>query len=100
MIEYVLFWLAGLVVLVGAVLLAGLLYIMSFDEQPDGDPHGECAAEIAKLRNALLRCARMAEALKRPCSEDPESTQAVRNAQYQAISTTAHVALGTIKGAA
>lgn len=20
-----------------------------FDEQPDGDPHGECAAEIARL---------------------------------------------------
>lgn len=22
---------------------------MSFDEQPDADPHGECAAEITKL---------------------------------------------------
>ena len=21
-----------------------------FDEEPDGDPHGECAAEIARLR--------------------------------------------------
>ena len=29
---------------------------MSFDEQPDGDPHGECAAEIARLEaeNARL----------------------------------------------
>lgn len=26
---------------------------MSFDEQPDGDPHGECALEIARLRKAL-----------------------------------------------
>ena len=26
---------------------------MSFDEQPDGDPHGECAAEIHKLRDLL-----------------------------------------------
>jgi chromosome segregation ATPase len=29
---------------------------VSFDEQPDGDPHGECAAEIARLsaeRDAL-----------------------------------------------
>lgn len=24
-----------------------------FDEQPDGDPHGECALEIRRLRNAL-----------------------------------------------
>jgi hypothetical protein len=23
---------------------------MSFDEQPDGDPHGECAAEIQRLQ--------------------------------------------------
>ena len=26
---------------------------MSFDEQPDPDPHGECAAEIARLTAAL-----------------------------------------------
>lgn len=30
-------------------LLAGTEQDMSFDEQPDGDLHGECAAEIAKL---------------------------------------------------
>lgn len=30
-----------------------------FDEQPDGDPHGECAAEIHRLQaeNAKLRAA-------------------------------------------
>ena len=28
-----------------------------FDEQPDGDPHGECAAEIARLTE-LVRWAR------------------------------------------
>lgn len=27
-----------------------------FDEQPDGDPHGECAAEIARL-SELVRWA-------------------------------------------
>ena len=27
-----------------------------FDEQPDGDPHGECAAEIQRLREALAYC--------------------------------------------
>ena len=71
-----------------------------FDEEPDGDPHGECAAEIHKLRAALLACARQAESLKRECGMDPESAQAIRNAQYQAISTVAHIALGTICGPA
>jgi len=45
-----------------------------------------------------LACARKAEALKQDCGADPESAQAIRNAQYQAISTTAHIALGTIRG--
>ena len=26
---------------------------MSFDEQPDGDPHGECAIEIHRLQEEL-----------------------------------------------
>jgi hypothetical protein len=55
-------------------------------------------ADRDRLRAALLNCARQAEALKRDCGMDPESAQAVRNAQYQAISTTAHIALGTIRG--
>ena len=58
----------------------------------------EAADEIKRLRAALLTCAQQAEALKRDCGMDPESTQAIRNAQYQSISTTAHIALGTIKG--
>jgi hypothetical protein len=58
------------------------------------------AAEIERLRAALLACARQAEALKRDCGTDPESSQAVRNAQYQSISTAAHIALGTIRGPA
>ena len=29
---------------------------MIFDEQPDGDPHGECAAEIHDLRRLLGQC--------------------------------------------
>lgn len=28
---------------------------MSFDEQPDGDPHGECAAEIHRLEQEIER---------------------------------------------
>jgi hypothetical protein len=28
-----------------------------FDEQPDGDPHGECAAEIDRLTMALKQIA-------------------------------------------
>lgn len=27
-----------------------------FDEHPDGDPHGECAAEIHNLRHLLGQC--------------------------------------------
>lgn len=27
-----------------------------FDEQPDGDPHGECAEEIARLNAELDKC--------------------------------------------
>ena len=62
--------------------------------------HAELKAEVERLREALLQCARQAEALKKPCSDDPESAQAVRNARYQSISTTAHIALGTIQGPA
>lgn len=29
---------------------------MSFDEQPDGDPHGECAEEINRLKGLLAVC--------------------------------------------
>ena len=40
-----------------------------FDEQPDGNPHGECAEEIARLRADLAasqaECERMREALMR-----------------------------------
>jgi len=54
--------------------------------------------EYDRLRVALRDCAQKAEALKQPCGDDPESAQAVRNAQYQAISSSAHLALGTIKG--
>jgi hypothetical protein len=47
-----------------------------------------------RLREALLNVARMAEALKRPCSmDDPESAQAIRNSQYMSISYAARAAL-------
>lgn len=59
------------------------------------------SAEIDRLRDALLHCARLAEALKLPCGDDdPESPQAIRNGQYQNISLTAHITLGTIRGPA
>jgi hypothetical protein len=73
---------------------------------PDGKM-GEAGASgptetptVEALRAALLECARMAEALKLPCGDDPESAQAIRNGQYASISHVAHIALGTIKGAA
>lgn len=37
---------------------------MNFDEEPDGDPHGECAAEIHRLedqRDAWKKAAKAAE---------------------------------------
>jgi len=48
---------------------------------------------------ALLDCARKAEALKKECGMDPESPQAIRNSQYMAISYTAHAAITAIKQA-
>ena len=63
-----------------------------------GNTMSDAADEIERLRAALLDCARQAEALKRDCGMDPETPQALRNAQYQAISTTAHIALGSIRG--
>ena len=70
------------------------------DTLPDCDCHACALASRDRLRAALLQCARQAEALKRECGMDPESAQAVRNSQYQAISTTAHIALGTVRGPA
>ena len=32
---------------------------MMFDEQPDGDPHGECAAEIHKLSSDLTKAKKL-----------------------------------------
>ena len=29
-----------------------------FDEEPDGDPHGECAAEINRLGRLIRECAK------------------------------------------
>ena len=52
---------------------------------------------LTAAREALLQCARMAEALKKDCGMDPESPQAVRNSQYMSISYAAHAALSTIK---
>lgn len=78
----------------------------SFDSDPDGALDAlrtaveRLVAERDALRGALLSCARKAEALKRECGMDPESPQAIRNGQYQDISTTAHIALGTIRGPA
>jgi hypothetical protein len=71
-----------------------------FDEEPDGDLHGECvneirsqAARIAELESALLRVARLVEDLKLPCSDNPESPQAIRNGHYMSIALIAREAL-------
>ena len=54
---------------------------------------------LALALEALLDCARKAEALKKECGMNPESPQAIRNSQYMAISYTAHAAITAIKQA-
>jgi len=41
-----------------------------FDEQPDGDPHGECAAEIYRLMADLAAAQRELAAYREPTLED------------------------------
>ena len=48
---------------------------------------------VKVLEDALLRVARMAEALKKDCGMNPESPQAIRNGQYMNISYVARAAL-------
>jgi hypothetical protein len=49
--------------------------------QPQQAPEGWQFVPKAEL----LRIARLIEDLKRPCSDDPESPQAIRNGRYQSI---------------
>lgn len=49
------------------------------------------------MREALIKVARMAEALKRDCGMDPESKQAIRNGEYMSISYVAREALAAAK---
>ena len=51
------------------------------------------------LLEALLKVARMAEDLKKPCGMDPESPQAIRNAQYMNISYAARSAIARAEAA-
>lgn len=46
-----------------------------------------------ELLKALLKVARMAEDLKKPCGMEPDSPQAIRNAQYMNISYAARDAI-------
>lgn len=50
-------------------------------------------ADLDAVRGALLKIARMAEDLKKPCSMDADSPQAIRNGQYMNICYAAHAAL-------
>lgn len=38
-----------------------------FDEQPDGDPHGECAAEICRLQAEIAALRAAGQALINEC---------------------------------
>lgn len=70
--------------------------------QADGTHPAPCARhceaqafriEARQKDAALLKVARMAEALKLDCGMDPESPQAVRNAEYMNISYVARAAM-------
>ena len=66
---------------------------------PDGALDGgwtaaEMSAYAKRLEDTLLEVARRCEGLKRPCSEDPESAQAVRNSEYMSI---AYIARATLR---
>jgi len=50
-------------------------------------------ADLDAMRGALLKIARMAEDLKKPCSMDADSPQAIRNGQYMNICYASHAAL-------
>jgi hypothetical protein len=56
------------------------------------------ARQRDELLAALLKVARMSEALKRQCSMDPESAQATRNGEYMNISYAARAAIARAEG--
>ena len=57
------------------------------------DPTAAHNETLDELRSALLKCARMVEALKKECGIDPESKQAMINQSYMNISYVARAAI-------
>jgi hypothetical protein len=60
-----------------------------FDEQPDGDPHGECAAEIHRLERELAEAKRL---LAEAADQMPVGYQQLVNGKWEHC--TVFVALG------
>lgn len=59
-----------------------------FDEQPDGDPHGECAAEISRLTEKLEAADYEIKMLRAFCREvDVAAADAALNASRIANQT-------------
>ena len=55
-------------------------------------------AELGEeLRSGLLNLARQIEALKQPCSMDPESPQAIRNGTYMSLALNARALLARLE---
>ena len=81
-----------------------------FDEQPDGDPHGECVAEIHRLEeeNRQLRAERDAllEALQafsdyvhsEQCSEDGPAPYSYGRINALAFKARTAIAIAKVKG--
>lgn len=69
-----------------------------FDEQPDDDPHGECRAEIEKLRNVAESYVNMIQSVEQRCmaADGPvtKTCEEVTDAELRRIYILARAALG------
>ena len=55
---------------------------MMFDEQPDGTPHGECAAEIHRLEAEVVRLRTALNEVVFACRTKNEMKREARNALF------------------
>ncbi len=64
---------------------------MSFDEQPEGDPHGECAAEIHRLEADLATLRAQSAQLENDCNmlslDRQEMQERLAGYEWQPIET-------------
>ena len=59
-----------------------------FDEQPDGNPHGECAAEIHRLEAEVVRLRTALNDVVFACRTKNEMKREARNALFNQPNST------------